>query len=126
VNFLFRWFLFRLLSGPIIRQIQWTKNDRDTFENFCKSSCGLKLFEYLRQRVASTTFTAVYRAEVSANWYARGQQDILALLHRLRVFPEEESSAFDEAGLLRAASGEAPERESDQWRWVGGRGAIGR
>jgi hypothetical protein len=126
---LIRWFLFGLLSRPIIRAVDWTKEERNQFDLFCKSSCGIKLFEFLRQIVATSTFNAVYDSESvsAASARARGMQDILALLHRLRVFPlQEESSAFDEAGLLKAAKGEAPERESDQWRWVGGRGAIGR
>jgi hypothetical protein len=62
---------------------------------FCRSSCGIKLFEYLRQTVASTTFNAVYQEKVSANQYARGMQDILGLLHRLRAFPPEVESEFD-------------------------------
>lgn len=125
---LLRWFLFGLLSRPIVRAVAWTKEERNQFDLFCKSSCGIKLFEFLRQIVATSTFNAVYdvKSVSAASARARGMQDILALLHRLRVFPEEESSAFDEAGLLRAAKGEAPEQESDQWRWVGGRGAIGR
>jgi hypothetical protein len=126
---LIRWFLFGLLSRPIIRAVDWTKEEKIAFDLFCKSSCGIKLFEFLRQIVATSTFNAVYDSESvsAASARARGMQDILALLHRLRVFPQqEESSALDEQGLINAAArGESPD-SSDDWRWIGGRGAIGR
>ena len=64
------------------------------FEAFYNSSCGKKLFELLRQTVASTTFNAVYRNSVSANSHARGMQDLLALMHRLKGFPPEAESNF--------------------------------
>jgi hypothetical protein len=117
-----RVFLFQLLSRPIVRAVKWTKEDRSAFDLFCRSSCGLRLFEYFRQVVATTTFAAVYRDSVSANAYARGQQDILALLHRLRSFPLEES---DFTELEEQEQPVAGARSSDDWRWVGGRGAIG-
>ena len=122
----FRGFLFKLLSRPIVRAIGWTEQERAAFDLFCRTSCGQKLFEYLRQVVATTTFNAVYRESVSANYYARGQQDTLALLHRLRVFPLEESDwrEFEDSEQPTAAQG-VPAKGSDHWRWLGGRGAIG-
>jgi hypothetical protein len=91
MNFLIRKFMWRLLSRPIIAQVNWTAEERASFDLFAKSSCGIKLFELLRQIVANTTFNAVYQQSVSANGQARGMQDLLAALHRLRVFPPEES-----------------------------------
>ena len=91
----FRAFMWRLLSAPVLRAVNWTKEDRQSFDLFCRSSCGIKLFEFLRQTVASTTFNAVYQEKVSANQHARGMQDILGLLHRLRAFPPEVESEFD-------------------------------
>jgi hypothetical protein len=124
MNPILKWFLFRLLSRPIVRAINWTPEERNAFDLFCRSSCGIKLFEFLRQIVANTTFQAVYKNNVSANAQARGQQDILALLHRLRVFPLEESFTELEEGAQPAARG-SPVKRSDDWRWLGGRGAIG-
>jgi hypothetical protein len=116
-------FLFQLLSRPIVRAVQWTPAERDAFDLFCRSSCGAKLFEYLRQVVATTTFAAVYRQSVSANFHARGQQDVLLLLHRLRVFPaKQEESAFD--GLSDTEPAHQVESRTT-WRYNGGRGAIG-
>jgi hypothetical protein len=89
--------IWMLISRPIIRAVNWTDDERKAFDAFCKSSCGQKLLEYFRQVVASTTFAAVYRDSVSANAYSRGQQDLLALMHRLRSFsPEAESNSIDE------------------------------
>ena len=84
--------LWALLSRPIIRAVAWTDDEARQFDVFYNSSCGRKVFELLRQTVASMTFNAVYRNSVSENAHARGAQDILALLHRLRSFsPEAES-----------------------------------
>jgi hypothetical protein len=124
-----RWYLRLVLSRPIVRAVAWTEGERDAFEVFCKSSCGIKLFEFLRQTVANATFGAVYRSSVSANAHARGMQDLLAVLHRLRVFPaiQEESSVESledsESVPLRGANARG---KADDWRWIGGRGAIGR
>lgn len=55
----------------------------------------MKFLELLRQTVVSMTFTSVYRDAVSAhvtNARARGAQDLLALIHRLRAFPPEVES----------------------------------
>lgn len=84
--------LWHLLSAPILRAVSWTDDERKQFDVFYNSACGRKLFELLRQTVASATFNAVYRASVSANAHARGMQDLLALIHRLRSFPPEAES----------------------------------
>jgi hypothetical protein len=124
MNPILKWYLRVILSRPIIRAVQWTPAERNAFDLFCRTSCGIKLFEFLRQIVASKTFGCVYRNSVSANAEARGAQDILALLHKLRVFPPEESSFELEEGEQPAARG-SPVKQSDDWRWLGGRGAIG-
>jgi hypothetical protein len=84
--------LWHLLSAPILRAVAWTEDERKQFDAFYHSACGRKLFELLRQTVASTTFNAVYANNVSANARARGMQDLLALIHRLRSFPPEAES----------------------------------
>jgi hypothetical protein len=81
--------LWHLLSAPILRAVSWTDDERKQFDVFYNSATGRKLFELLRQTVASTTFNAVYANSVSANARARGMQDLLALIHRLRAFPPE-------------------------------------
>jgi hypothetical protein len=124
MNPILKWYLRVVLSRPIVRAVAWTPEERNAFDLFCRTSCGIKLFEFLRQIVASKTFNAVYRNSVSANAEARGAQDILALLHRLRVFPMEESSFELEEGEQPATRG-SPVKRSDDWRWLGGRGAIG-
>ena len=125
MNWVLRWYLRQVLSKPIIRAINWSPEDIRDFELFCRTRCGMRLFEFLRQVVATQTFQAVYRDSVSANARARGMQDVLALLHRLRVFPLEESAnvALDDeeqTGLPGTSVA-----ESDRWRWMGGSGAIG-
>jgi hypothetical protein len=126
MNAILRWYLRVVLTKPIVRAVNWTVDERNQFDLFCRTSCGIKLFEFLRQVVATQTFQAVYRDQVSANARARGMQDILALLHRLRVFPLEESitELEDEEQNAVARGASAPKR-SDEWRWIGGRGAIG-
>jgi hypothetical protein len=118
-----QWYLRTVLAKPFLRAVDWTKEERAQFDLFARSSCGMKLFEFLRQLVANTTFRAVYQNSVSANGYARGQQDILAALHKLRNFPVYEES--DQESLDETLS--PGERSvSDSWRPpVGGRGAIG-
>jgi hypothetical protein len=89
--------LWMLLSRPIVHATAWTQDEKNQFDVFCRSSCGIKFLEFLRQTVASTTFNAVYRDSVSANAHARGMQDLLALIHRLRGFPlQAEISDADE------------------------------
>ena len=85
-------FIWMLVSRPIVRAVNWTDDERKQFEVFYNTSCGRKLFELLRQTVATTTFNAVYASSVSANARARGMQDLLALIHRLRSFPPEVES----------------------------------
>ena len=131
MNWVLRWYLRMVLSRPIIRAVDWTQEERNSFDLFCRSSCGIKLFEFLRQIVANATFNAVYQNSVSANARARGQQDILALLHRLRVFPVNEESSFTDedqerlSAIARGANAIPAGGRTDDWRWIGGRGAIG-
>lgn len=124
MNPILAWYLRVILSRPILRAVSWTSEERNSFELFCRSSCGIKLFEFLRQVVATQTFQAVYQDKVSANARARGMQDILALLYRLRVFPPEESSS---TAALEEYEQTEPQgaSKSDDWRWLGGSGAIG-
>lgn len=113
-----RWYLRRVLSPQIIRAIHWTPEERNAFELFCRTSCGIKLFEFLRQTVANATFNAVYRDSVGANSHARGMQDVLAILYRLRVFPEQEESEpemWDSEEETRPGA-----RGADDWRGFGG------
>jgi hypothetical protein len=120
-----RWYLRLVLSRPIIRAMQWTPEERNAFDLFCRTSCGIKLFEFLRQIVANTTFNAVYQNSVSANARARGMQDLLAVLHRLRVFPELQEES-DLASLTDSEpQGPNARAKADSWRPTGGRGAIG-
>jgi hypothetical protein len=122
-KFFVYWYLRQILSKPFLRSIDWTKEERVQFDLFCRSACGMRLFEFLRQLVANATFRAVYQNSVSANGHARGMQDILGALHKLRNFPVYEES--DQESLDEALS---PGERSppDSWRPpVGGRGAIG-
>ena len=91
--------LWHLLSAPILRAVNWTDDERKQFEVFYNSSCGRKLFELLRQTVASTTFNAVYASSVSANARARGMQELYALIHRLRSFPPGAESVFQDEDI---------------------------
>ena len=91
--------LWHLLSAPILRAVNWTDDERKQFEVFYNTSCGRKLFELLRQTVATTTFNAVYANSVSANGRARGMQDLLALIHRLRSFPPGAESVFQDEDI---------------------------
>lgn len=127
MNWILKWYLRVILSKPIIRSINWTQDERNQFDLFCRTSCGIKLFEFLRQVVATQTFQAVYQSSVSANARARGMQEVLALLHRLRCFPLEESdnAALEDEEQNAVARGASAGKRSDDWRWIGGRGAIG-
>ena len=91
--------MWHLLSAPILRAVNWTDDERKQFDVFYNSSCGRKLFELLRQTVATTTFNAVYANNVSANARARGMQDLLALIHRLRSFPPGAESVFQDEDI---------------------------
>jgi len=125
MNAILKWYLRVMLSRPIIQAIDWTPEERAAFDLFARTSCGIRLFEFLRQIVANTTFKAVYRDSVSQNAYARGMQDLLAVLHRLRVFPELQ----EESNPASLVDSEPPSpnatKPADSWRPIGGRGAIG-
>jgi hypothetical protein len=126
MNLFLRWYLRVVLSRPIIRAVDWTPEERDSFDSFCRSKCGIKLFEFLRQIVANTTFNAVYRHSVSANAEARGMQNMLAVLHRLRAFPLQEEAQEGFSTLEDSANPPRGPDRADVWHWVqGGRGAIG-
>jgi hypothetical protein len=125
MNPVLKWYLRVILSRPIVRAVQWTPEERNAFDLFCRSSCGIKLLEFLRQVIATQTFQAVYKSNVSANARACGMQDMLALLHRLRVFPLEESGFEALEDNEQTAARGSPAKRSDEWRWLGGRGAIG-
>lgn len=86
--------VWRLISIPFQRAINWTPDDAKHFDLFTRTLAGQKLFELLRQTVATNTFQAVYHERVSASARARGMQDLLAVLHRLRSFPPEAESAY--------------------------------
>jgi hypothetical protein len=96
MNALIKAMLWRLISIPFQRAVHWNSDDAKAFEVFTRSVTGQKLFELLRQTVATNTFQAVYHERVSASARARGMQDLLAVLHRLRSFPPEESAYTDE------------------------------
>ena len=122
-----KWYLRRVLSRPFAKAIGWTNEERAAFDLFARTSCGIKLFEFLRQIVANATFSAVYHNSVSANAHARGMQDLLAVLHRLRVFPE-----LQEESEIESLLGSEPEpgrvetpQQADRWRILGGRGGFG-
>jgi len=124
MNTILRWYLRVVLSAPILRAVDWTPEERASFDLFCRSSCGIKLFEFLRQIVANTTFNAVYRHSVCANAEARGMQNMLAVLHRLRVVPLQEEALQSSSNLVEGTPPQAG--STDDWSWVqGGRGAIG-
>ncbi len=85
--------IWKLIAAPIRRSVDWTVQEAKEFDLYCNSMSGKKLLELLRQTVAGTTFSAVYQSHsVSANGRARGMQDLLALIHRLRAFPPEVES----------------------------------
>ena len=99
MRFFLRKFLWNLLSRPIYKVVGWTDAEAKDFDAFCRSSCGAKFLELLRQTVASMTFSAVYRDSVSAdvaNAHARGAQDLLGLIHRLKSFSPDAESLPDE------------------------------
>jgi|SRR5215469_3571334 len=122
---LLHWYLRLVLSRPILRAIDWTAEERSAFDLFCRTSCGIKLFEFLRQIVANTTFNAVYAESVSANARARGMQDLLAVLHRLRVFPELQEESNPASLVEPEPQSPNARNRAESWRPIGGRGAIG-
>ena len=116
------WYLRLVLSRPVLGAVAWTKEERAVFDNYFRTSDGLKLFEFMRQTVAGATFNAVYQDKVSANARARGMQDILGIMHRLRVFPglEEESASEPAVGWIDEG---IPAARLEHF--LGGSGAIG-
>ena len=87
----------------------------------------MKLFELLRQTVAGMTFSAVYRDTVSAsvaNAHARGAQDLLALMYRLRSFPPEAES-FQEDEDIEPLPSQKGAIDGRRFGLSGGSSAIG-
>ena len=123
MNWFIRRFLWRLLSRPIVRAVAWNADEIKQFEVFCRSSCGLKLLEFLRQHVASITFNAVYRDRVSANAEARGAQNTLALIHRLKSFPPEAESYIEDEDVEPIPS-QRGAFDGRRFNLSGGRSAI--
>lgn len=118
--------LWHLLSAPILRAVNWTDAERQSFDLFYNSSCGRKLFEFLRQYVASQTFNAVFRSSENSNAEARGAQKILALLHQLRRLPPDElanAGPDDDVEPLPSQRGAIDGR---RFGLSGGSSAIGR
>lgn len=90
-DWLLRYWLWNHLKVPFERAVNWTTEDKKNFDLFCRTTCGIKFLEILRQTVANATFRSVYSTEVSAVAQARGAQDLLAAINRLKRFPSEES-----------------------------------
>ena len=116
--------IWRLISIPFQRAVHWNSDDAKAFDGFTRSLTGQKLFELLRQTVATTTFQAVYQNQVSANARARGMQDLLAVLHRLRSFPPEESSEYADEDIEPLPS-QKPSFDGRRFNLSGGNTAIG-
>jgi hypothetical protein len=117
--------IWRLVSIPFQRAVHWTHDDAKHFEVFTRSLTGQKLFELLRQTVATNTFQAVYQDRVSANARARGMQDLLAVLHRLRSFPPEAESAYADEDVEPLPS-QKPSIDGRRFNLSGGNSAIGK
>jgi hypothetical protein len=116
--------IWKLISAPIRRSVDWTQQEAKEFDLYCNSMSGKKLLELLRQTTAGTTFSAVYQSHsVSANGRARGMQDLLALIHRLRAFPPEvESIEGEDVAPLPSQRGAIDGR---RFNLGGGNSAIG-
>ena len=124
MNLILKWYLRVVLSRPFLRSVDWTAEERTTFDLFCRERAGQKLFEFLRQLVANATFNAVYQNSVTANAHARGMQEMLAVLHKLRVFPEQEESSVNRS-LEDSVAPTGSAGVADGWRgFLGGQGAI--
>ena len=115
--------IWRLISIPFQRAVNWTVDAAKSFEVFTRSVTGQKLLELLRQTVATNTFQAVYQDKVSANARARGMQDILAVVHRLRSFPPEESEQFADEDVEPLPS-QKPSFDGGRFNLSGGNTAI--
>ena len=100
--------IWRLISIPFQRAVNWTADDAKAFEVFCRSMAGAKLLELLRQTTATNTFQAVYHERVSASARARGMQDLLAVIHRLRSFPPEAESEYSDEDVEPLPSQRSP------------------
>lgn len=119
-----RRFMWRLLSRPYFRAVAWEESERQYFDGFCRSSCGIKLLEFLRQYVASQTFNAVCRESASANAEARGAQKVLALLYRLQSLPPQEASEYQDEDVEPLPSQKSP-IDGRRFGLSGGGSAIG-
>ena len=116
--------IWQLISAPIVRAVAWTDEEAKQFEVFCRSSCGRKFLELLRQTTAGTTFAAVYHNQsVSANGRARGMQDLLALIHRLKSFPPEAESYIEDEDVEPIPS-QRGAFDGRRFNLSGGRSAI--
>ena len=124
MNAFIRQLIWHLISIPFQRAVNWTPDDAKSFEVFTRSVTGQKLLELLRQTVATNTFQAVYQDKVSANARARGMQDLLAVLHRLRSFPPLESSEYADEDVEPLPS-QKPSFDGRRFNLSGGNTAIG-
>lgn len=116
--------IWRLVNAHIVHKIAWTEGDKNNLDMFWRTPTGRKLFEALRQVIASTTFKAVYHESVSDNARARGMQDVLALLHWYRAFPEGESDLY-EPDELEEETPDLPPIDGRRYGFSGGHSAIG-
>lgn len=124
MNALIKAMLWRLISIPFQRAVNWTPDDAKHFDAFTRTLAGQKLFELLRQTVATNTFQAVYHDRVSANARARGLQDMLAVLHRLRSFPPEAESEYTDNEDIEPLPSQRPPIDGRRFNLSGGNTAI--
>jgi hypothetical protein len=124
MNALIKAMLWRLISIPFQRAVNWTPDDAKHFDAFTRTQAGQKLFELLRQTVATNTFQAVYHDRVSANARARGLQDMLAVLHRLRSFPPEAESEYTDNEDIEPLPSQRPPIDGRRFNLSGGNTAI--
>jgi len=115
--------IWRLISIPFQRAVHWTSDDAKQLEVFTRSMAGQKLLELLRQTVATNTFQAVYQDKVSANARARGMQDLLAVIHRLRSFPPDSESEYTDEDVEPLPS-QKPPIDGRRFGLSGGNSAI--
>jgi hypothetical protein len=115
--------IWRLISIPFQRAVHWTSDDAKQLEVFTRSMAGQKLLELLRQTVATNTFQAVYQDKVSANARARGMQDLLAVIHRLRSFPPDSESEYMDEDVEPLPS-QKPPIDGRRFGLSGGNSAI--
>jgi hypothetical protein len=115
--------LWKIVSIPFQRAVHWTSDDAKQLEVFTRSMAGQKLLELLRQTVATNTFQAVYQDRVSANARARGMQDLLAVIHRLRSFPPDSESEYTDEDVEPLPS-QKPPIDGRRFGLSGGNSAI--